>query len=186
MWVHSMLTTRAVEGGRFFRVLAGGLAAVLLLVPGFARTEEVPPADLQAVLLKKIFAYDKSMSESPKILVGYSKEYAKAAEELARALAQNGLNTSSAPVAEMIEKAAGSSAVVILAPAVPDPVRAFCTERGVLSVSSIARLAERGEVSVGIGLKADKKLEIVVHLERLKNEKHSFSSALLGLARVIR
>jgi hypothetical protein len=76
--------------------------------------------------------------------------------------------------------------VYVLANAVPFAVQQFCVREHAFSISPFPELAERGEISVAIGIKQDRTSEIVVHLNRAKQEGQELSMALLSLARVVR
>ena len=64
-------------------------------------------------------------------------------------------------------------------------VEALCAANGVLSVTGLPELVLTGKVAIAVGLRG-KRPEILVHLKRLKDEKHDIAVSLLNLARVIR
>lgn len=161
------------------------LVVASLLLPRPVASADPLPANVFATMLKKILAYDKAISGPARIAVAYAKEYTDQAQEFSRALEGNGMTPSLVPIADMPGRQ-GLSAVLVLAPATPAALRAHCTRERMLSVSPLVALAERGEVSVALGVRADSKPEIVVNLRQLETEGHSFSAALLGLSRVIR
>jgi hypothetical protein len=161
------------------------LVAVVLLLPRSALSSQELSPEAFATILKKILAYDKALSGSPRIDLAYEKDYPGQAQELAKALEKIGLSSSLVPLAEL-SSPQRAPVVVVLAPAMPARVHDYLARERVLSVSFQVGQAERGEVSVALGLRPDGKPEIVVNLKQLQNEGHSFSSGLLGLSRVIR
>jgi hypothetical protein len=145
----------------------------------------VPPA-LQVVLFKKIFAYNRSLRPPVKVLILYAEEFVSAAEEVRRMFEQSAEVTEMLPFREFPRRSSGATVAYLLAKSVPLAIREFCVREAVFSVSPIPSLAERGEVSVAIGIKEDHKPEIVVHLPRAKLEGQDLQMPLLSLARVIR
>ena len=59
------------------------------------------------------------------------------------------------------------------------------TSQSILSISGVPELAEKGEVSVALGIENDKP-KIIVNLERAKSEGHQLSADLLKLAKIIK
>jgi len=161
------------------------LAALLVTAPASARAEPVP-VKFQAVLFKKIFSYDKALKDSSaKIQIVFSKESADAASEAARAFTDAGLTTSQVKADQLPKTADASTVFYILGSIVPGGLKELAAKSGALTVSGLTSLAESGEVSIGLGTKADGRPEIVVNLARLKVEGHELRAELLGLARVV-
>jgi hypothetical protein len=150
-----------------------------------AGNEALPPA-LQVALFTKIFPYNKSLPSSFKILIVYTSEFAALAEEVQKNFDKAAQAAELCPVAEFSRRSNRASLIYVIANAVPSSVQTFCAREHVFSVSPVAALAERGEVSVAVGLKQDHKSEIIVHLNRSKMEGQELLMPLLSLARVIR
>lgn len=142
------------------------------------------PVEIQAALIKKIIQYDPTMANVPSaqlrllVLDGDSATVS--------ALSKTGIPTKAVAMAELASEMKHAS-VIYLGSSSPSPeVAALCTEHKVLSFSGSPDLADRGDVSVGLGVRGDGKPEIVVNLARLRAEGHSLAASLLSLARVIR
>lgn len=152
-----------------------------------AEAEDMPvPTDIQVAIFKKIFSYDRSAegAVSLDVLVVHGGE-SNLAEDVAGSFEAAGIPARTVPLELLSEEIDLGFAVYVLPGATSSQVRELCRERRVMSISGAPELAERGEVSVAIG-QADRKPEIVIHLNRLRSEGHELSSAVLGLARVIR
>jgi hypothetical protein len=179
-----LIPTRGRAAVRAVRCL--GLAFLLLgTSPSVAANEAVPPA-LQVALFSKIFPYNKSLPPSFKILIVYTGEFAASAEEVRKGFDKAARTVELCPMAEYLRRSSKASVVYVMANAVPPAMQALCIREHIFSVSPLAALAERGEVSVAVGLKQDGKSEIIVHLNRSKMEGQELLMPLLSLARVIR
>jgi hypothetical protein len=173
-------------GARALAVAAALLVA--LGAGGPARAEAVTvPAKLQAVLFKKIFAYDTALQGvgEVKVLVVYPAGGAEEARRLTGAFGEAGLTASAAEVHDATARLGGARVVYLLPGAEAALAHAAAAGKQVLSVAGLPALAERGAVSVALGQGADGKPEIVVNRTRLKAEGHDLSANLLRLARVI-
>jgi hypothetical protein len=159
--------------------------SILFCRPSNAETEMMPPA-LQVALFRKIFPFNNSLSAPFRILIVYATEFAAIADEVQSRFEKLGQPAETTSVANFSQRANGTGVVYVLARASPAAVQAFCVRERAFSVSPIPALAERGEVSVAVGLKEDRKSEIVVHLGRSKSEGQALPMSLLSLARVIR
>ena len=153
--------------------------------PGRAESDTLPSA-LQVALFRKIFGYNKALVAPLKILILYANDFTTMAEEVQKTFNISAQASEKLPLAEFSRHAAGVTIVYVLANAVPSAVQQFCVREHVFSVSPFPALAERGEVSVAVGIKQDRTSEIVVHMNRAKQEGQEMSMALLSLARVIR
>jgi len=153
--------------------------------PDEGGTVVLPPI-LQATLFRKIFAYNRKLPPIPRILVVYANEFAPMAEELRKQMDKLDFRSETTNLADFSPRVKGVDVVYVLAAATPPVVRAFCLKEQIFSVSPIPSLAERGEVSVGIGLREDHKTEIIVHLGRSRQEGQELTMALLSLSRVVR
>jgi hypothetical protein len=164
--------------------LRGALLAVISSVGlGVAQDMPVPP-ELQAAIFKKIFTYDRTLQAKPRwaVLVVFNASSAPLKAQIVKAFYEAGVQTSEAR-ADQAESAISDAAVVYLAPGV-DQLKDLCRKHGVLSITGVPSIVERGGASVGLGL-ADGKPRIIVHLQQLKAEGHDLSANLLQLAKVI-
>jgi hypothetical protein len=192
-----MATDRALNCGDRATLLSGihrkGLVMCLItlvlilcaLRPARAESEVLPSA-LQVALFRKIFGYNKALVPPLKILIVYANDFTAMAEEVQKNFERSAQASEKLSLAEFSRRTAGVTIVYVLANAVPSVVQQFCMREHVFSVSPFPALAERGEVSVAVGIKQDRMSEIVVHLNRAKQEGQELSMALLSLARVIR
>ncbi len=153
--------------------------------PGTAGGDVVSPT-LQVVLFAKIFAYNKSLVPPLKVVIVFAKEFSTMGEEVQRTFAKSGQPSVLVPIADFVRHPVPGSVIYVLANSVPSVVQELCSREHIFSVSPVSGLAERGEVSVAVGLNEDGKPEIVVHLRRAKLEGQDLLMQLLSLARVIR
>jgi hypothetical protein len=163
------------------------VAAILLLVTGSVGAEKMPvPFELQAELFKRIFSYDRALSdnESPVVFIVYATEEPMNKEELVRAFDKAGILSRFVRPAKLQEQAEIPSAVYLLPDVNTAQVEPFCTSGGILSISGVPSFADRGDVSVSIG-EQNNRPQIIINLNRLRSEGHELSAELLKLARVI-
>jgi hypothetical protein len=153
--------------------------------PVRAESRIVPPA-LQVALFNKIFQYDTTLRPPFEVLILYAKEFVDMAGDVQAMFEKTGQATRILPVGDFEGRSSQAAVICVLARSLPSAVQDFCVRSHVFSVSPITSLAERGEVSVAIGLKEDRTAELVVHLPRSKSEGQNLQMALLALARVIR
>jgi len=173
--------------GEAVHAICGLCLAFLLLRASLSMAAEdaVPPA-LQVALFTKILPYNKSLPPSFRILIVYTSEFAASAEEVRKGFDKVAQPADLCPIDQVARRWNKASVVYIMASAVPPVLQALCIREHLFSVSPSAILAERGEVSVAVGLKQDRKAEIIVHLNRSKMEGQELLMPLLSLARVIR
>ena len=125
------------------------------------------------------------MGSDLQLFVVYTGDPSGDIGDIVWAFQEVGLNPSATSDVELPDKITPAS-VVYLAPGVDTAgVKTICEANRVLTISGMPKLAEKGEVSIGLGTR-DNKPEIVVHLDRVKAEGHELSSELLRLSRVIR
>jgi len=163
--------------------VSSAAAAVLLLCALPGRADEALPAKLQAALFRKILAYDRKLADRTARVAVLAGGDDGAAEQMAAALRQVGLEAVKVKPAEL-EKP-GFDALYQMPGASGAKVSALCQRLGLLSLAGEAAPADAGSVSVGLGTRDDGRPEIVIHLARVKQEGHDFSAELLRLARVI-
>jgi hypothetical protein len=145
---------------------------LLIAVTGILAAQETTvPLNLQGVLIKKILGFDKALSgkSAPQVTV------IGGGDDIVSALNAAGLS------AKAGSEVAGDA--VYVAPGATAP-KAASAKAGILSISGVAAMAEKGQVSVAIGSEGGKP-KILVHLGQLKAEGHELSADLLKLAKVI-
>ena len=147
-------------------------ALLLISLTGILPAQEMAvPINLQAVLIKKILGFDKALSGKSAVEV----TVIGGGDDIVSALNAAGLS------AKAGSGVAGD--VVYVAPTAAAP-KAATAKAGVLSISGVAGLAEKGQVSVAIGSEGGKP-KIIVHLGQLRAEGHELSADLLKLAKVV-
>ncbi len=163
------------------------LLALLLLVsalPALAAESEMPvPAKFQAVLFKRIFAYERTLKTKPQVRVLLGSD-SSAASELQREFEAVGVGAHLMASDEARVKLAPDT-VLFLFPDTPASLRELALKSKVLCISGYPSLVLGGQASVGVDKKPDGKPQILVHLRRLKAEGHELSSDVLRLARVV-
>jgi hypothetical protein len=161
---------------------AAALAAILLAGAGARAEESRLHPRVQAVLLKKILAYDRTLEgKTARIAVVGPNPSA-----LVEALKSAGLDASAATLAQVEGANPPYSAVFALPGAVNSQLAEACARVKALSFAGEAGPAEDGTVAVGLSALADGRPEIVIHLARSRVEAHSLSAELLRLSRVIK
>jgi hypothetical protein len=161
------------------------LALLLFLLSSVAvASEPVVPANLQAVLFKKLFAYDRALEgKAPKVLVVHAVDGDSRALEVANAFRAVGIETVTFPLADLESHLAGASAIYAFE--MNDQIASACERNKLLSISPHARLAREGRVSVALGVKPDGRPEILIHIARTRGEGHDFPASLLNLATIV-
>jgi hypothetical protein len=165
------------------------LTVALSLSPAVAAADEdAIPADIQAVVIKKILGFDPAFGGSKgSIAVLWSGSGQSEAEGIARVFTSTGIKASALSVEAATAKLPADVGAVYVLPSIStSTLKELSTKSQVLTVSGFARMAEAGDVSVALARIEGGKIEIVVNLARAKSEGHSLSSNLLRLARVIR
>lgn len=147
------------------------------------------PVELQAALFKKIFDYDRTLQSQPqvRVLVLYPTpaEEPQTSRDLVAAFDQHGVSATALPANELASRIEEAAVVYLLPGVDPAFVEPLCLEKGILSVSGLPELAETGSVAIGIGSR-DQKPKVLIHLRRVKAERHELAAGLLSLAEVIR
>jgi len=136
------------------------------------------PANLQAALFKKIFAFDKTLQSKGNVeVVVLSGD--GSGDAMVSAFKDAGVNAK----AVKGDQVPGGAAVVYVMPGVSSP-KQVCAQKGILSISGVAANVESGKVSIGIGTEGGKP-KIIIHLAQLKAEGQELSADLLKIAKVI-
>ncbi len=168
--------------GKYIKpALQGILLPLLLLMPARASGEELLPSKLQALFLKKIFVYNRTLAAKTKVQVLVLDE-GDPSRDIVKTLTQVGV---SAVLGKTVQDVSDNISVVYLTQPTPG-IKEICAKKQVLTVSGSSKLAEKGEVSVAVGKQASGQPEIVVNVARAKVEGQDLGADLLGLARVIR
>ncbi len=149
-------------------------------------------AKLQAAILAKVFVYDRTLvgrEELKVVLVYAGTKKADYLQELHSGFADSGIASETVTESELdsaLEGASKDAAAAYISPGVDAEVAAaICQEHGVLTITGLPRLVERGKVSVGIGVRAGRP-SILVHLPHAVSEGHDLSADLLKLAKIYR
>jgi len=136
------------------------------------------PANLQAALFKKIFAFDKTLQSKGNVeVVVLSGD--GSGDAMVSAFKDAGVNAK----AVKGDQVPGGASIVYVMPGVNSP-KQVCAQKGILSISGVAANVETGKVSIGIGTEGGKP-KIIIHLAQLKAEGQELSADLLKIAKVI-
>jgi hypothetical protein len=156
---------------------------ILLFLIGITTTNSFAqdmavPANLQAALFKKIFAFDKTIqAKGSTDVVILSAD--GSADEIASAFKSVGINAKVVKGSQV----PGEVNIVYIMPGVASP-KGQCAQKKVLSISGVASYAESGKVSIALDVEGGKP-KIVVNIAQLKAEGQELSSDLLKIAKVI-
>jgi len=187
-------------------LLAAALAA-LLCAPA-AGTEPMPfPADVQIALLLKILTYDRSFTAKAKssvtigvVYVAADPESVKAKDEILKTLQLVADRTiKNVPIRAValeyrdpaglgkIAQKAGIN-VFYIAPGNADSLRELLRvshTQGITTATGVPEYVQRG-VAIGIGIKADKRPDILINLPSSRQEGSEFDASLLRIATVVK
>ncbi|HEU0093045.1 MAG TPA: YfiR family protein [Vicinamibacteria bacterium] len=187
-------------------LLATALAA-LLCAPA-AGTEPMPfPADVQITLLLKILTYDRSFQAKAKsavtigvVYVAADPESVKAKDEILKTLQLVADRTiKNLPIRAVafeyrdpaglgkIAQKAGIN-VFYIAPGNADSLRELLRvshTQGITTATGVPEYVQRG-VAIGIGIKADKRPDILINLPSSRQEGSEFDASLLRIATVVK
>jgi len=152
---------------------------------GQAISQEMPvPAEMQASLFKKIFAYDKKLSLEAeiKVVVAFADSSAGMKDEIVKAFQGAGISAKALKMDQLPGNLGDVSAIYLTSGS--GPVKSVCQKSQILSITGIPSLVESGAAAIGLGI-SESKPKIVIHLGELKAEGHEVSAKLLQLAKVI-
>jgi hypothetical protein len=145
---------------------------LVFFAPEILVAQKMPvPSLVQAALLKKIFTFDKALSGKSTLEI----TVLGAGNDIVSALKSVGMNVTSGDAVE--------GDVVYFGPGAAAQ-KSSSAKAGVLSVSGIPSNAEKGLVSVALGIE-DGRPKIIINKTQLKAEGHELSADLLMLARII-
>lgn len=165
----------------------GFFAAVcvaLLAAPAQARPA---PLSVQADIFARVLRYDQSLPKGKenRMLIVFADNNSVILE-LVGELKTRGVVATPIAAAELV-RGGGDAAVAYIMPGASSvELRAACVSRSILSLSPERQSAVDGNASIAVDLGAGDTPQIVVHLRRVKLEKHELSSKLLGVSEVIR
>jgi hypothetical protein len=131
------------------------------------------PANLQAALFKKIFAFDKTLQTK-----GIEVAVLGGGDEMVAAFKDAGVNVKASGGGSV----PGGVSVVYVAGGAS--VKSQTASKGVLSITGDVASVEAGKVAIGIGTEGGKP-KIVINLAQSKAEGQELSADLLKIARVI-
>ena len=181
--------------------------AALLCAPA-AGTEPMPfPADVQITLLLKILTYDRFFQAKAKsaltigvVYVATDPESVKAKDDILKTLQLVADRTiKNVPIKAMaleyrdpvaLAKAVrnGGVNVFYIAPGNADSLKELLRmshTRGITTATGVPEYVQRG-VAIGIGIKADKKPDILINLPNSRQEGSEFDASLLRIATVVK
>jgi hypothetical protein len=200
--------TRARRGGWRARAqgLLGVALATLLGVPA-AGTEPMPfPADVQITLLLKILTYDRSFLAKAKsgvtigiVYVASDPQSVKAKDDIVKTLQAVADRTiKNVPIKFMpveyrnpasLETAVRTGVnVFYIAPGNADGLAQLMKvshTRGITTATGVPEYVQRG-IAIGIGIKQDKKPDILINLPSSRSEGSDFDASLLRIATVVK
>lgn len=145
------------------------------------------PLQMQAVIFKKIFQFDKAMTkgEQVNILIVSSDGYSDMASQAAEAFSKAGFTATKLSLQEIGNHVKTNTVVYALMDGDLTELKKICVEHKIMSISGIASLVEDGRVAIALGRNEKGKPLIIVHLNRLREEGHEMASQVLKLSRVI-
>jgi YfiR/HmsC-like len=176
-----------MRASRADRLAGAAIAALALLVASPARGGEALPAQVQASVFRRIFAYDPALREVPrvKVLVVHGRLSAARAADVAAAFEAEGISATAVDVEVAGAVADGAAVLYALADVPAEPLAELARGRRLLTISGDADSAEKGRVAVALRRRAGGQPEILVHLPRLATDGHELSARLLKLATVL-
>jgi hypothetical protein len=146
---------------------------VSILISASLQAQDLP-ANLQAALFKKIFAFDKTL-ESKQIEV----VVLGSGDGIVAAFKEAGI---SAKAVSGNQLPAGVNVVYVNQGVTA--TKSQSASKGVLSISGTVSLVENGQVAIGLSVEGGKP-KIVVNLPQLKAEGHEIAADLLKIAKII-
>lgn len=196
------------EEGRRGRALLAAVLAALLCAPTAAGTEPMPfPADVQITLLLKILTYDRSFQAKARsgvmlgvVYVAADAQSVKAKNDIMKTLQLVSDRTiKNVPIRAIpleyrdhasLEKAVRADGVNVfyIAPGNSESLQQLLRvshTRGITTATGVPEYVQRG-VAIGIGIKPDKKPDILINLPNSRQEGSEFDASLLRIANVVK
>jgi uncharacterized protein DUF4154 len=193
----------ARSGGRLATVLVA-----LLCAPGGGAAEPMPfPPDVQITLLLKILTYDRSFLAKSKsgvtigvVYVPTDAQSVKTKDDILKTLQLVADRTIKNvpiravalefkdPISLAKVAIAGGVNVFYIAPGNADTLQSLLKLshlRGITTATGVPEYVQRG-VAIGIGIKADKKPDILINLPNSRQEGSEFDASLLRIATVVK
>ena len=197
---------RVSAGTTRWALMATMVAALLCASPGIAEPMPFPP-DVQITLLLKILTYDRSFQAKARsgvtigvVYVGSDPESVRTKDEILKTLQLVSDRTiKNVPIRSValeyrdplsLEKAVrnGGINVFYIAPgnaASLQQLLRMSHTRGITTATGVPEYVQRG-VAIGIGIKADKKPDILINLPNSRQEGSEFDASLLRIATVVK
>jgi hypothetical protein len=188
------------------RLYACIVLGLLLAVPGSGQTMPMP-VDIQLPLFLKILTYDRSFQYKARsaIIIGVvylpgNPESVKAKDEMVANLQRLSDRTiKNLPIKYVtlefrdvpsLDKAvkAGKVNVFYVAPGLGDQIPSLlkmARTYAITTATGVPEFVQRG-IAVGIGMKADKKPDILINLPSSRSEGSEFDASLLRIATVVK
>jgi hypothetical protein len=157
------------------------VAFVVALRPAVGQTATA--ADLQAVLLQRVFGYDEALAGTPVKLMLVGGGSAEELKGLEAAFGRVTITATQVPEADAARRAKEFN-VIHLSREAPGELLAACERQKLLTVTTNERVIMAGGASVAVVI-ANGRPTVVVHSARLKTEGHKLAASLLKLAKVI-
>ncbi len=161
---------------------------LILFVVLFAAANEIVlaqdmpvPIKLQVAMFKKIFNYNVTLqSKGVKLAVVYGD--ARIKDELIDGFKQFGLFPTAVSATD-IEKQIANYNVVYVTPGCGS-LKSLTDKHKVFSISGLSSLAEKGEISIAIGVEGGKP-KILINKKKIESEGQELSPDLLKIAKVL-
>ena len=155
---------------------------ILLTTSAIEFAQKMPvPVNLQVALFKKIFNYNKTLeSKGIKLAIIYTDSGIK--DEVVEGFKQFGMFPVPVSVNE-IEKVIANYTVIYITPGCGS-LNYITDKYKVFSVSGAPTLAEKGEVSVAIGIDSGRP-KILVNKKKVESEGQELSLDLLKIAKIL-
>lgn len=147
----------------------------------FCYSQNMPvPENIQAALLPKVLKFSPEISSKEKItmLIVYDKNSESSKDQIKSEL--DGFIVVKGILKSELEKNISECNLVYFMPGLQEEA-ILCKKYKVLSVTGISAYVERGEVSLGFGVRNNKP-KILVNLKSLENEGQSLSSEVLRIS----
>ncbi len=182
----------------FIRTLLIILINLFSIFPVVAEEMPVPPK-LQTVLFLKILSYDRVIKSDIKIGVLYSSntksisvknEIVSSFKSLSeQKIGDVHFSVTEVSLGELSSLRSKDISVLYITPenkSNMEMITKAARSAGIMTITGVPSYVEDSFISVGIGVKENKKPEIIVNLSSSKAEGRDFSAQLLKLAKVIK